>query len=144
MKVFLTGATGFVGSHVAREYAAAGAELRLLTRSTSKLAAIEGLASEIVVGDLRRPNSLRTALRGCDALVHVAADYRLWVRDPKEMYAANVDGTRELLQLAREEGVAKAVYTSSVATMGFKADGTIVDETTPVELEDMVGPYKRS
>jgi dihydroflavonol-4-reductase len=144
MKVFLTGSTGFVGSHVARAYAAAGAELRLLTRSTSKLAAIEGMASEIVVGDLRQPEALRTALRGCEVLVHVAADYRLWVRDPQEMYAANVDGTRELLRMAREEGIAKVVYTSSVATMGFKADGAIVDETTPVELGDMIGAYKRS
>jgi dihydroflavonol-4-reductase len=144
MKVFLTGATGFVGSHVARAYAAAGAELRLLTRKTSRLAAIEGMAAEVVVGDLRQVESLRTAVRGCDALVHVAADYRLWVRDPKEMYAANVDGTRELLRLAREEGVGRVVYTSSVATMGFKADGTIVDEATPVSLEEMIGPYKRS
>lgn len=133
-----------MGSHVARAYAAVGAELRLLTRTTSKLAAIEGMAAEVVVGDLRQPESLRSALRGCDALVHVAADYRLWVRDPKEMYAANVDGTRELLRLAREEGVGKVVYTSSVATMGFKADGSIVDETTPVSLDEMIGPYKRS
>ncbi len=144
MKVFLTGSTGFVGSHVAREYVAAGAELRLLTRSTSKLAAIEGLAAEVVVGDLRQPEALRTAIRGCDALVHVAADYRLWVRDPKEMYAANVDGTRELLRIAREEGVGKVVYTSSVATMGFKMDASIVDENSPVLLADMIGPYQRS
>jgi dihydroflavonol-4-reductase len=144
MNVFLTGSTGFVGSHVARAYAAAGAELRLLTRTSSKLAAIEGLAAEIVIGDLREPEALRTAMRGCDALVHVAADYRLWVRDPCEMYAANVDGSRELLRIAREEGVAKVVYTSSVATMGFRADGTIVDEATPVSLADMIGVYKRS
>src|ERR1700678_941189 len=144
MKVFLTGATGFVGSHVARAYTAEGADLRLLTRATSKLDAIEGIAADVIVGDLRQPESLRTAMRGCDALVHVAADYRLWVRDPKEMYSANVDGTRELLRMAREEGVAKAVYTSSVATMGFKMDGTIVDETTPVSLADMIGVYKRS
>jgi dihydroflavonol-4-reductase len=144
MNVFLTGSTGFVGNHVARAYAAEGAKLRLLTRASSKLAAIEGLAAEIVTGDLRRPEALRTAMRGCDALVHVAADYRLWVRDPQEMYAANVDGTRELLRIAREEGVAKVVYTSSVATMGFKADGTIVDEATPVSLADMIGVYKRS
>jgi dihydroflavonol-4-reductase len=144
MKVFLTGATGFVGSHVAQAYAAEGAELRLLTRATSKLASIEGLKADVVVGDLRQPESMRTALRGCDALVHVAADYRLWVRDPKEMYAANVDGTRELLRMAREEGVAKVVYTSSVATMGFKTDGSIVDESTPVSLADMIGPYKCS
>jgi len=144
MKVFLTGSTGFVGSHVARAYAAEGAELRLLTRKTSRLAAIEGLVAEVVVGDLRQAELLRTALRGCDALVHVAADYRLWVRDPQQMYAANVDGTRELLRLAREEGVARVVYTSSVATMGFKMDGTIVDEETPVSLDEMIGPYKRS
>lgn len=144
MKVFLTGATGFVGSHVARAYLGAGAELRLLTRSTSNRAAIENLAADVVVGDLRQPESLRTAMRGCDALVHVAADYRLWVRDPKEMYAANVAGTRDLLKMAREEGVAKVVYTSSVATMGFQKDGTIVDETTPVSLVDMIGVYKRS
>ena len=83
-------------------------------------------------------------MTGCDALVHVAADYRLWVRDPDEMYAANVTGTRELLKLAREVGVQRVVYTSSVATMGFKADGTIVDESTPVSLDDMIGHYKRS
>jgi dihydroflavonol-4-reductase len=144
MKVFLTGSTGFVGSHVAKAYADQGAQLCLLTRSTSSLAAIGGLPAEIVVGDLKQPESLRSSIQGCDALVHVAADYRLWVRDPKQMYAANVDGTRELLRIAREEGVPKVVYTSSVATMGFKADGTIVNEDTPVALSDMIGHYKRS
>jgi dihydroflavonol-4-reductase len=144
MKVFLTGSTGFVGSHVARAYAGQKAELRLLTRKTSSLAAVEGLPAEIVIGDLRQPELLRSAIRGCDALVHVAADYRLWVRDPQQMYAANVEGTRDLLRIAREEGVAKVVYTSSVATMGFKADGTIVNEETPVALADMIGHYKRS
>jgi dihydroflavonol-4-reductase len=144
MKAFLTGATGFVGSHVARTYADAGAELRLLARSSSNLAAIEGMKAEVVVGDLREPESLRSSIRGCEAVVHVAADYRLWVRDPKSMYAANVDGTRELLRIAREVGVAKVVYTSSVATMGFKTDGTIVNEDSPVSIEDMIGHYKRS
>ena len=98
----------------------------------------------MVTGDLREPEKLRSALTGCHALVHVAADYRLWVRDPKEMYSANVDGTRELLKLAREVGVQRVVYTSSVATMGFKSDGTIVNEETPVALSDMIGHYKRS
>ena len=144
MKVFVTGATGFVGTHVARELAGQGAQLRLLVRPTSSLRNLEGLAAETVTGDLLSPESLRNAIRGCDALMHVAADYRLWVRDPKAMYAANVDGTRALLQIAREEGVPRTVYTSSVATMGFKSDGTIVDETTPVSLADMVGHYKRS
>jgi dihydroflavonol-4-reductase len=144
MKAFLTGATGFVGGHVARAYAAEGAELRLLTRATSSHKGIEGIAADMVVGDLRQPEQLRTALRGCDALVHVAADYRLWVQDPTEMYAANVDGTRELLRIAREEGVAKVVYTSSVATMGFRKDASVVDEETPVGEGDMIGHYKRS
>jgi dihydroflavonol-4-reductase len=144
VRVFITGATGFVGGHVARHYAAEGASLRLLTRQTSRLDSLTDIAAERVTGDLREPEKLRSALTGCDALVHVAADYRLWVRDPQEMYAANVDGTRELLRIAREEGVAKVVYTSSVATMGFKADGTIVNEETPVALADMIGHYKRS
>jgi dihydroflavonol-4-reductase len=144
VRVFITGATGFVGAHVARKYAAAGAVLRLLRRKSSRLDGLAGLDAETVVGDLRHPASLRSALEGCDALVHVAADYRLWVRDPKEMYAANVDGTRELLKMAREAGVPRVVYTSSVATMGFKSDGTIVNEDTPVSLDDMIGHYKRS
>jgi dihydroflavonol-4-reductase len=144
VRVFITGATGFVGAHVARRYAAEGAVLRLLTRKTSRLDGLAGLDAETVVGDLREPSSLRSALEGCDALVHVAADYRLWVRDPREMYAANVDGTRELLRMAREVGVPRVVYTSSVATMGFKSDGTIVNEDTPVSLDDMIGHYKRS
>jgi dihydroflavonol-4-reductase len=133
-----------VGGHVARAYAEGGAELRLLTRKTSNLAGLEGIAAETVVGDLRQVEGLRTALSGCDALVHVAADYRLWVRDPEAMHAANVVGTRELLRLARDVGVGRVVYTSSVATMGFKRDGTIVDEDSPVSLADMIGHYKRS
>ena len=129
---------------MAKKYAAEGAQLRLLTRKTSRLESLEGLDAEIVTGDLRQPEDLRSALTGCDALVHVAADYRLWVRDPREMYAANVDGTRELLRLARESGVPRVVYTSSVATMGFKSDGSVVNEDTPVSLADMIGHYKRS
>jgi dihydroflavonol-4-reductase len=144
MNVFLTGATGFVGSHVAHAFAAQGARLRLLVRSTSRVENLEGLNAETVTGDLRHPESLRSALEGCDLLVHTAADYRLWVRDPQAMYAANVDGTRNLLALAREQGIRRVVYTSSVATMGFKSDGTIVDENTPVSLDDMIGHYKRS
>jgi dihydroflavonol-4-reductase len=144
VRVFITGATGFVGGHVARRYAADGASLRLLTRQTSRLDGLAGIDAEMVTGDLRDPEKLRSALTGCDALVHVAADYRLWVRDPKQMYATNVDGTRDLLKLARETGVPRVVYTSSVATMGFKADGTIVNEDTPVNLANMIGHYKRS
>jgi dihydroflavonol-4-reductase len=129
---------------VARCYADEGAKLRLLTRKTSRLDSLAGMNAETVQGDLRQPEQLRSALYGCDALVHVAADYRLWVRDPEEMYAANVNGTRELLKLAREVGIPRVVYTSSVATMGFKNDATIVDERTPVSLADMIGHYKRS
>lgn len=144
MRVFITGATGFVGAHVARAYASQGANLRLLTRQTSRLDALSGMDADTVTGDLREPERLRSALTGCDALVHVAADYRLWVRDPKQMYAANVEGTREILKIAREVGIPRAVYTSSVATMGFKRDGSIVDEDTPVSLAEMIGHYKRS
>jgi dihydroflavonol-4-reductase len=144
MKVFLTGATGFVGYHVARALAAEGAQLRLLVRKTSNLAYLEGITGETHTGDLAAPESLRPALAGCDAVVHVAADYRLWIPDPPAMYRANVDGTRELLRLAREAGVPRFVYTSSVATMHFFTDGTVSDEDTPVSLADMVGHYKRS
>lgn len=144
MKIFVTGATGFVGFHVAQELAAQGAKLRLLTRRTSRTRFLEEIDAEVCVGDLSEPETLRSAVAGCDAVVHVAADYRLWVRDPQTMYRANVDGTRELLRLAREAGVRRVVYTSSVATMGFRRDGLIVNEDTPVVLGDMVGHYKRS
>jgi dihydroflavonol-4-reductase len=144
MKIFLTGATGFVGYHVARALAAEGADLRLLVRKSSNLKNLEGIEGETHVGDLARPDTLWTALTGCDAVVHVAADYRLWIPDPDAMYRANVDGTRELLRLAREAGVRRFVYTSSVATMHFFTDGTVSDEETPVSLADMVGHYKRS
>jgi dihydroflavonol-4-reductase len=144
MKVFLTGATGFVGHHVARALAAEGAELRMLVRKTSNLANLEGLAGETHVGDLSEPESLRSALSGCDAVVHVAADYRFWIREPEAMYKANVEGTRELLRMAREAQVPRFVYTSSVATMHFRTDGLVINEDTPVSLKDMVGHYKRS
>ena len=144
MNIFLTGATGFVGHHVAKALAAEGAQLRLLVRKTSNLANLEGIAGETHVGDLSEPESLRPALAGCDAVVHVAADYRLWIPDPKAMYRANVDGTRELLRMAREAGVPRVVYTSSVATMHFRTDGVVINEDTPVSLADMVGHYKRS
>src|SRR5579863_7668413 len=144
MKVFLTGATGFVGHHVAKALAAEGAELRLLVRKTSNLKNLEGIAGDTVVGDLLEPEGLKSALAECDAVMHVAADYRLWIRDPDAMYRANVDGTRELLRLAREAGVRRVVYTSSVATMAFRTDGIVVNEDTPVSLDDMVGHYKRS
>jgi dihydroflavonol-4-reductase len=144
MKIFVTGATGFVGHHVAKALAAEGADLRLLTRKSSNLANLEGIRGETIVGDLLAPEGLRSALSGCDAVVHVAADYRLWIPDPAAMYKANVDGTRELLGLAREAGVPRVVYTSSVATMHFRADGIIINEDTPVTLSDMVGHYKRS
>ncbi|MGB7548243.1 MAG: hopanoid-associated sugar epimerase [Terracidiphilus sp.] len=144
MKIFLTGATGFVGHHVARALAAEGADLRLLVRKTSNLKNLEGIPGETEVGDLARPESFAPALAGCDAVVHVAADYRLWIPDPDAMYRANVDGTRDLLRLAREAGVPRVVYTSSVATMHFRTDGIVINEDTPVSLSDMVGHYKRS
>jgi dihydroflavonol-4-reductase len=144
MKVFLTGATGFVGHHVALALANQGADLRLLVRKTSNLKNLEGIRGETHVGDLLAPESLRAGLEGCDAVMHVAADYRLWIRDPQTMYRSNVDGTRELLRMAREAGVPRVVYTSSVATMHFRTDGLVINEDTPVSIKDMVGHYKRS
>jgi dihydroflavonol-4-reductase len=144
MKVFLTGATGFVGSHVAQELSRRGADLRVLIRPTSKLENLAGLNAETVLGDLLNMEGLRTAVAGCDAVMHVAADYRLWVTDPAAMNAANVTATRDLLRLARETGVPRFVYTSSVATMGFFSDGRLADEDTEVSLTNMIGHYKRS
>jgi dihydroflavonol-4-reductase len=144
MKIFLTGATGFVGHHVAKALSAEGADLRLLVRQSSILANLEGIRGDTVVGDLAEAESLKPGLTGCDAVVHVAADYRLWIPDPAAMYRANVDGTRELLRLAREVRIPRFVYTSSVATMHFRTDGIVVNEDTPVSLADMVGHYKRS
>jgi dihydroflavonol-4-reductase len=144
MKVFLTGATGFVGHHVARALAAEGAGLRLLVRKTSNLKNLEGIDGDTVVGDLASPESYAPALAGCDAVLHVAADYRLWIRDPDTMYRANVDGTRDLIRLARDARIRRVVYTSSVATMHFRTDGIVINEDTPVSLADMVGHYKRS
>ncbi len=144
MKVFLTGATGFVGHHVAKALAAEGADLRLLVRKSSNLKNLEGISGDTVVGDLLRPESFAPAIAGCDAIMHVAADYRLWIRDPDTMYRANVDGTRDLLRLAREAKIPRVVYTSSVATMHFRSDGIVINEDTPVSIKDMVGHYKRS
>src|SRR6266851_1923676 len=144
MLVFLTGATGFVGSHVARALAAQGADLRLLIRSSSDLRNIQELQADRVVGDLRDAASLKKAVAGCDVIFHVAADYRLWVRDPDEMYRSNVEGTKAILEAARENRVRRVVYTSSVATMGFQLNGHLATEDSPVSLANMIGPYKRS
>ena len=144
MKAFVTGATGFLGSHVARVLAERGADLRLLVRPTSNLKNLEGLKAETATGDLRDAASLEKAMSGCDTVFHVAADYRLWVQDPDEMYKSNVEGTRAMLEAARKNGVRRVVYTSSVATMGFTANGHPADEDSPVSLADMIGHYKRS
>jgi dihydroflavonol-4-reductase len=144
MKAFVTGATGFVGSHVAQALAAQGADLRLLVRACSKTDNIADLQAERVVGDLRDASSLKSAMQGCDYVFHVAADYRLWVRDPEQMYRSNVEGTRAIIEAAQQSGVRRVIYTSSVATMGFTTTGYIADESSPVSLADMVGHYKRS
>jgi dihydroflavonol-4-reductase len=144
LKAFVTGATGFVGSHVARVLADQGADLRLLVRSTSNPKNIEGVRADRVVGDLRDVASLEKAMSGCDTVFHVAADYRLWIHDPEQMYRSNVEGTRAILQAARKDGVRRVVYTSSVATMGFTGNGKPADENSPRSLDHMIGHYKRS
>lgn len=144
MLAFVTGATGFLGSHVARALAEQGADLRLLVRSNSNTKNIADLKADLITGDLRDPVSLEEGIAGCDVVFHVAADYRLWVRDPEEMYRANVEGTRAILAAARKNNVRRLVYTSSVATMGFSSNGQPADESSPVSLDSMIGPYKRS
>lgn len=144
MKTLVTGATGFLGSAVARRLLESGEQVRVLTRPASDRTNLEGLDVDVVHGDLRDPASLAAACRGCEALYHVAADYRLWVRDPRELYASNVDGTRALMRAAIDAGIGRVVYTSSVATLGVHTDGTPANEDTPVTLENMIGHYKRS
>jgi len=143
-KILVTGATGFVGSAVARAALAQGDQVRVLARAQSSRANLDGLAVEVAVGDLREPASLRAALAGIDALYHVAADYRLWARDPQEMVRSNVAGTEALMNAAMEAGVSRVVYTSSVATLKLNVAGAPVDETQPLAEADGIGAYKRS
>lgn len=144
MKAFLTGATGFVGSHIARELSERGAALRLLVRATSRTDNIAALKADLVQADIADPDPLKKMMEGCDFVFHIAADYRLWVRDPAPMYRANVEGTRAVIQAAQQAGVRRVIYTSSVATMGFTRNGQPCNEDSPVALADMVGHYKRS
>ena len=144
MKAFVTGATGFVGAAVALALRRAGWEVRALVRRPSGQGRLRAMGADIVAGDLADGAGLERALGGCDALFHVAADYRLGARDPDTLYRTNVDGTRNLLTAAAAAGVARVVHTSSVATIGIPADGTPGDERTPVSLGAMIGHYKRS
>ncbi len=140
----VTGATGFVGSAVARALLAKGHTLRLLVRPGGNRANIAGLPAELAEGDLKDPASLQRAAAGCRYVVHVAADYRLWVPDPDAMNRANVEGTRALLLAAQAAGAERIVYCSSVAALGLIGDGTPADETTPNQLDKVIGTYKRS
>ena len=144
MKCFVTGATGFLGSHVARQLLARGADLRLLVRPTSRLDNIADLAAERIVGDLCDRDSLRKGMAACEFVFHVAADYRLWTPNRQELYQSNVEGTSNILQAARDSGVRRVVYTSTVATMAFGNNGRPAEENRPVALVDMIGDYKRS
>jgi dihydroflavonol-4-reductase len=140
----VTGATGFVGANVARELLREGATVRVLARPSGDRRAIDGLNVEICEGDLVDPASIRRAVQGAATVYHVAADYRLWAKHPEEIYRANVEGTRAVLQAAADAGVKRVVYTSSVGALGIPKDGTPGTEATPVTLADMVGPYKAS
>ncbi len=144
MTILVTGATGFVGSAVLRRLIDAGFEVRALARPESDRRNLAGLPVRAVEGDLLDGKSLASALRGCRGLFHLAADYRLWTRDPDAMFRANVEGTRNVLLAAAEAGVERMVYTSSVATLGARTDGRVVDENAPVTYADMIGPYKQS
>lgn len=144
MTTLVTGATGFVGSHVVRLLVDRGERVRVLVRPGSNMQAIEGLPVEVAYGDLRSSASLREALRDAGRVFHVAADYRLWAKTPQDFYDTNVEGTRSLLQLAREAGVGRFVYTSSVATIAVSRPGALPNESTAARLDEMVGHYKRS
>jgi dihydroflavonol-4-reductase len=144
MRALVTGATGFVGSAVARALLREGWQVRVLVRDGSDRRNLDGLGTEAVSGDLNDRGSLERAAKGCEALFHVAADYRLGARRPQELYRTNVEGTRNVLSAAQLAGVARIVYTSSVATIGIPADGSAGSEDSPVALADMIGHYKRS
>ncbi|BEH09217.1 MULTISPECIES: hopanoid-associated sugar epimerase [Geobacter] len=144
MKVFVTGATGFIGASIVRELLKDGCHVRVLARPGSDRRNLAGLDVEICEGDLRDRQALEHGLAGCEVLYHAAADYRLWTRTPATMYAANVDGTRNILEAALRRGIARVVYTSSVGTLGNPGNGTPGTETTPVTFADMVGHYKKS
>jgi len=145
MTTLVTGATGFVGSHVARLLAERGEPVRALVRPTSRTDLLDGIRCVRVTGDLCDPNSLGDAMEGVRRVFHVAADYRLWARDPAELYASNVEGTRNLLVTARQAGVEQFIYTSTVATIAVPTGGErLPDESTPASLKQMIGHYKRS
>ncbi len=145
MKAMVTGTSGFVGAAVARRLLADGHDVRVLMRPTSNRRNIEGLEVEVAEGDLSQPETLKPAVEGCDAVFHVAADYRLWVPDGgASMYRANVDGTRELLRAAMDSGVGRLVYTSSVAVLGAGHIDEVRDESSRPNESDMVSHYKRS
>ncbi|MGA9633563.1 MAG: hopanoid-associated sugar epimerase, partial [Candidatus Acidiferrales bacterium] len=145
MTTLVTGSTGFVGSHVARQLVAAGNRVRVLVRPSSKMQALEGLAVERVEGDLRDALSLDRAMKGVRRVYHVAADYRLWTKVPEEIYESNVEGTKRLFESAAQAGVERIVYTSTVATIAVPGrDGTLPNEEMPASLDQMIGHYKRS
>jgi dihydroflavonol-4-reductase len=142
--VLVTGATGFVGSAVARALLAEGRPVRVLARPASSRRKLQGLDVQVAEGDLGDPASLSRALTGVRHLFHVAADYRLWAKDPEEIVRNNLTGTRAIMSAALAAGVERVVYTSSVATLGFHADGRPSTENMPLKPEDAIGAYKRS
>jgi len=145
MNTLVTGATGFVGSHVARQLADAGHRVRVLVRPSSNLQMLEGLHAERVEGDLRDPASLERAMQGVQRVFHVAADYRLWAKNPAEIYDSNVGGTRKLFDAAKRAGVERIVFTSTVATIAIPSHGRVLpSEGTHATLDQMIGHYKRS
>jgi dihydroflavonol-4-reductase len=140
----ITGASGFIGAHLTRYLLGRGERVRVLVRPESNLRTLAGLPVERVCGDLRQPISLQAAVEGVDRIYHLAADYRLFARDPQEIYDSNLLGTRNILEAAGRQGVERFVYTSSVATLAVPREGGLPNEQTEARLEEMIGHYKRS
>ena len=142
--ILVTGGTGFIGNHVVRRLCAEKVPVRILARPTSQLACLESLPVEVVIGDLTDRESLKRAVKGCQIVFHVAADYRLWARHPEELYRSNVDGTANMLAVAFESGVSRVVYTSTVGTIGLPEDGRKGRKKDFPDPRQLAGHYKRS
>ena len=144
LTVFITGGSGFIGGHLIKRLCDCGYKVKALVRPKTCYYTLKGLPVEIIKGDLSSVPLIRESIKGCDLIFHAAADYRLWIQNPAEMYASNVDGTRHVLQAALDFGVKKVVYTSTVGTIALRDDNTPADESSFLQIDSKTGHYKKS